>query len=363
MAILTDEGSAATWLFGLGAFHHTHDIVPVLTATGPGGHDVRHLRHHRRALAGDGPHWVGSRNTSAEAISAAADAAGQVGADRFVPIMGPRSTMVAAHDELRTRRKIVPYLAVSLSCLFGLGISFFGFAIRRRISATGFTVMGCTNKLLTLLVNSLVWTHHASLQAQVFVLISIAGGVLYSEFAKADADLKKQLAAGKASPPDKEKGLGALQHGAKEAGIPLSSKAGGAGGAERCADAALPVPPGASVSARACLRRFCACDDLARSRQPRNVSPPPPHPLRVSIQGGDDVARGSRASPAEWWEERLALQPMSVSLRRPPGRRVACRVAGGRVFAAGRGAVRCSLFAAAGGCVVCNKNSSRQAAS
>jgi hypothetical protein len=52
-----------------------------------------------------------------------------------------------------------PFYALSgiaLSCVFGVGISFFGFSTRRKISATGFTVLGCTNKLLTLLVNSTV---------------------------------------------------------------------------------------------------------------------------------------------------------------------------------------------------------------
>lgn len=58
------------------------------------------------------------------------------------------------------------FTIVAVSCLFGLGISFFGFSTRRLVSATGFTVMGCTNKLLTLLVNSLVWSQHATYMGQ-----------------------------------------------------------------------------------------------------------------------------------------------------------------------------------------------------
>lgn len=163
VAIITDEGSAATWLFGLGAFHHTHDIVPLLATTGPGG-------QLRRALQADAEvHWVGSVNTTAAAISAAADAAGTLDLrtdTRFVPAIQPDSRMVAERDDLWMKQRLIPFVAVSISCLFGLGISFFGFATRRRISATGFTVMGCTNKLLTLLVNTLVWSLHASLPAQ-----------------------------------------------------------------------------------------------------------------------------------------------------------------------------------------------------
>lgn len=81
-------------------------------------------------------------------------------------------------------------VAVGTSCLFGFGISFCGLSVRRRVSATAFTVMGCTCKLATLLVNQLVWDAHATLLGQAFALLSIFGGVLYSEFAKRDAQEK-----------------------------------------------------------------------------------------------------------------------------------------------------------------------------
>ena len=92
---------------------------------------------------------------------------------------------------------------IVVSCIFGLGISFFGFSVRRKISATAFTVMGCTNKLLTLLVNTLVWDKHASLGGQASLLVCIAGGVLYGELSKADAEhnKKKKAAAGQGDAP------------------------------------------------------------------------------------------------------------------------------------------------------------------
>lgn len=102
-----------------------------------------------------------------------------------------RDRDVAAEGILSASERVVAFVGVCISCLFGLGISFFGFSVRRRISATGFTVMGCTNKLLTLFVNMVVWTRHASLAGQGCVLISIFGGVMYSEYAKQDADAKK----------------------------------------------------------------------------------------------------------------------------------------------------------------------------
>ncbi|KAL1546189.1 GDP-fucose transporter 1 [Salvia divinorum] len=47
----------------------------------------------------------------------------------------------------------VAFSAVSLSCVFGLLISFFGFAARKAISATAFTVTGVVNKFLTVAIN------------------------------------------------------------------------------------------------------------------------------------------------------------------------------------------------------------------
>ncbi|KAJ4755401.1 hypothetical protein LUZ62_042854 [Rhynchospora pubera] len=72
-------------------------------------------------------------------------------------------------------------LPVGLSCLFGLAISFFGFSCRRAISATGFTVLGIVNKLLTVVINLVVWDKHARLAGTIGLLICVVGGVLYQQ--------------------------------------------------------------------------------------------------------------------------------------------------------------------------------------
>lgn len=72
-------------------------------------------------------------------------------------------------------------LPVALSCLFGLAISFFGFSCRRAISATGFTVLGIVNKLLTVVINLLIWDKHSTLIGTVGLLICMFGGVLYQQ--------------------------------------------------------------------------------------------------------------------------------------------------------------------------------------
>ncbi|KAK7264991.1 hypothetical protein RJT34_32606 [Clitoria ternatea] len=89
------------------------------------------------------------------------------------------------------------FSAVSLSCLFGLLISFFGFAARRAVSATAFTVTGVVNKFLTVAINVLIWDKHASPVGLVCLLFTIVGGVLYQQsvtgVGKAPAPEPKQL--------------------------------------------------------------------------------------------------------------------------------------------------------------------------
>ncbi|KAK6794995.1 hypothetical protein RDI58_008448 [Solanum bulbocastanum] len=72
-------------------------------------------------------------------------------------------------------------LPVALSCLFGLAISFFGFSCRRTISATGFTVLGIVNKLLTVVINLIIWDKHSTLVGTVGLLICMLGGVMYQQ--------------------------------------------------------------------------------------------------------------------------------------------------------------------------------------
>ncbi|KAL5836378.1 hypothetical protein ACOSQ3_015928 [Xanthoceras sorbifolium] len=72
-------------------------------------------------------------------------------------------------------------LPVGLSCLFGLSISFFGFSCRRAISATGFTVLGIVNKLLTVVINLVIWDKHSTLVGTVGLLICMLGGIMYQQ--------------------------------------------------------------------------------------------------------------------------------------------------------------------------------------
>ncbi|KQJ97575.1 GDP-mannose transporter GONST3 [Brachypodium distachyon] len=96
-------------------------------------------------------------------------------------IMGEFNQMKVDSSKMANWLSFDVILPVALSCLFGLSISFFGFSCRRAISATGFTVLGIVNKLLTVVVNLLIWDKHASLVGTIGLLICMSGGILYQQ--------------------------------------------------------------------------------------------------------------------------------------------------------------------------------------
>ncbi|CAN0879704.1 Calcium-dependent protein kinase 13 [Linum grandiflorum] len=77
--------------------------------------------------------------------------------------------------------RVDAFSGVALSCVFGVLISFFGFAARKAISATAFTVTGVVNKFLTVVINVMIWDKHASPFGLLCLLFTICGGVLYQQ--------------------------------------------------------------------------------------------------------------------------------------------------------------------------------------
>jgi GDP-mannose transporter len=70
-------------------------------------------------------------------------------------------------------------IAVSLSCVVGVAISYAGFNLRKLVSATSFTVVGVVCKLVTVLINDLIWTHHSNAVGHIGLLVCIAAGFCY----------------------------------------------------------------------------------------------------------------------------------------------------------------------------------------
>ncbi|KAK9846459.1 hypothetical protein WJX81_004321 [Elliptochloris bilobata] len=70
---------------------------------------------------------------------------------------------------------------VAASCVAGLGMSYFSFALRAAISATSFSVIGNVCKVLTILVNLLMWDQHANAWGTAGLLACLAAGSFYQQ--------------------------------------------------------------------------------------------------------------------------------------------------------------------------------------
>uniref|UniRef100_A0A7S0EIW6 Sugar phosphate transporter domain-containing protein n=1 Tax=Hanusia phi TaxID=3032 RepID=A0A7S0EIW6_9CRYP len=99
-----------------------------------------------------------------------------------------------AIQQLSARGQVTTFslLLLLLSCVWGTAISFLGFLCLENLTATTFNVMGNANKLLTLVLNSLIWDQHASLQANVFLLTSLIGSAMYGEVRRRECSSKSQ---------------------------------------------------------------------------------------------------------------------------------------------------------------------------
>ena len=70
---------------------------------------------------------------------------------------------------------------LALSCVAGLGISWSGFKCQSVVTATAYTVVGVMNKLLTVLINVLIWDKHASPGGIAALCVCLGGGSLYQQ--------------------------------------------------------------------------------------------------------------------------------------------------------------------------------------
>ena len=108
------------------------------------------------------------------------------------------------HVELTTAG--VTWLLVS--CVVGTGISWAGVSCQTVLSATAYTVVGVMNKMLTEILNVLIWDKHASPLGIFALAVCVGGGALYQQaplrssgktHAPREVELKG-ISGGKASP-------------------------------------------------------------------------------------------------------------------------------------------------------------------
>lgn len=89
------------------------------------------------------------------------------------------ATRLATEDPWASLKKSTTLCAVGVSCGLGLGISFFGLNTRRAFSATSFTVLGVSCKFISVLLNMVLWQHHAPHAALPWLFLALSGSVVY----------------------------------------------------------------------------------------------------------------------------------------------------------------------------------------
>jgi len=71
--------------------------------------------------------------------------------------------------------------AIFVSCILGTVISYAGFNCRNVLSATSFTVVGVMNKMVTVLINLVIWENHATWTGIFWLSVCIGAGTVYRE--------------------------------------------------------------------------------------------------------------------------------------------------------------------------------------
>ena len=85
-------------------------------------------------------------------------------------------------------------ISLVVSCLIGFAISYFAFACRSQVSATTFSVVGNACKLLTILLNYLIWEHHASVEGIAALCVCLLASFAYKEAPKRSAVAESEFA-------------------------------------------------------------------------------------------------------------------------------------------------------------------------
>lgn len=68
-----------------------------------------------------------------------------------------------------------------LSCVAGLCIGWAGWSCRSLVSAASYTLIGVTNKIITVIINLLIWDEHANGAGIACLFLCIFGGALYKQ--------------------------------------------------------------------------------------------------------------------------------------------------------------------------------------
>jgi GDP-mannose transporter len=103
------------------------------------------------------------------------------------------STLVLGDSKfLQHQWDLATVVSIGLSCVVGVAISYAGFNLRKSVSATSFTVVGVVCKLLTVLVNDLMWSLHANMAGHFGLLMCICAGFWFERCKAEERALRDQ---------------------------------------------------------------------------------------------------------------------------------------------------------------------------
>merc|ERR1712048_804829 len=79
--------------------------------------------------------------------------------------------------------KATPFMGfiVALSCVLGLGMSFLSFKVRSEVTATYFAIIGNVCKVISVIINYLMWDKHASPEGLGFLALSLIAAYFYEQ--------------------------------------------------------------------------------------------------------------------------------------------------------------------------------------
>lgn len=92
-----------------------------------------------------------------------------------IPLTGDLNVIL---NNTWTLQQVAPLLT---SCVVGLLMSHASFCMRSATSATTFTVAGIVCKLITVLINYVMWDQHANAMGLGFLFVCLVAGSLYQQ--------------------------------------------------------------------------------------------------------------------------------------------------------------------------------------
>ena len=95
----------------------------------------------------------------------------------------PMIVFFFANDEFRKSKELSSYGAsvTAISCALGVAISYTGWKCRGILTATTFSLVGCLNKMLTIMLSMLAWPEEFSIPKTMALAACIGFGFMYRE--------------------------------------------------------------------------------------------------------------------------------------------------------------------------------------